>query len=119
MSIDFSVARVKHSSWKVKLRGFLDGKPGLTVEQATSHTECDLGKWLYAEGLKKYGSLPEMKSLEKEHAEMHKIVKAVMTLKTSGKTKEAEAEFLKIEPLSKRIVDLLSAVEQKVAKKAA
>jgi hypothetical protein len=119
MSLDFSMAKLKHAAWKMKLRDFLDGKPGLTPAQATSHHDCDLGKWIYSDGLAKYGTVPEMKTLEKEHETLHRTVKAIMDLKAAGKTAQAEAEFLKIEPISKKIVDLLTAIEGKVAKKAA
>ncbi len=119
MSLDFSSAKLKHSMWKFKLREFLDGKPVLTPAQATSHKDCDLGKWLYADGLKKYGTIAEMLKLEKEHETLHKTIKAIVALKVSGRNKKAEAEFLKIEPLSKSIVDLLNAVEVKASKTAA
>jgi methyl-accepting chemotaxis protein len=44
---DFAFERIMHIAWKVSLRKFLDGKGSLTLEQAVSHKECDLGKWLY------------------------------------------------------------------------
>lgn len=119
MTFDFSRAKAMHASWKVKLRGFLDGQAELTIAQATSHTDCDLGKWLYSEGLRKYGAFSEMVALEKEHAEMHRTVHAVMTLKAAGKVIEAEAEYMMIESLSRRIVELLSSVEARVNKLAA
>ncbi len=119
MALDFSMAKLKHAAWKMKLRDFLDGKPGLTPAQATSHRDCDLGKWIYSDGLSKYGAVHEMKTLEKEHETLHRTVKAIVDLKTAGQTAQAEAEFLKIEPISKKIIDLLTAVEGKVDKKAA
>ncbi len=119
MSLDFSSARIKHATWKLKLRDFLDGKPGLTANQATSHRDCDLGKWLYSEGLSKYATILDMKTLEKEHEKLHQLIKTIVDLKNSGKAKEAEAEFLKVEPVSNRIIELLKSVEAKVVKKAA
>lgn len=119
MSLDFAMAKLKHTSWKLKLRDFLDGKPGLTAAQATSHKDCDLGKWLYSEGLAKYGAMAEMKSLEKEHEVLHRTIKTIMDLKSAGKTTEAEAEFRKVEGISKKIVDLLTAIESKFKSQAA
>lgn len=118
MSLDFATAKLKHMSWKLKLRDFLDGKPGLTAAQATSHRDCDLGKWLYSDGLKRYASVPEMGELERVHETLHKTIKAVVDLRTGGKLKEAEAEFAKVEGISRRIVDLLTVIEG-VTKKAA
>lgn len=119
MALDFSMAKLKHSSWKFKLRDFLDGKPGLTAAQASNHHECDLGKWPYSEGRAKYGKLPEMVALEKEHEVLHTTVKTIMDLKAAGKVKEAEAEYLKVAPLSTKILDLLTAIESRVARMAA
>jgi len=119
MALDFATARMKHGLWKTRLREFLDGKGTLTAAQATSHKDCDLGKWMYSEGLKNYGTILEMQTLEKVHAELHATIKKIVALKDAGKAKEAEIEFQKVEPISKRIVDLLNAVEAKVEKKAA
>lgn len=35
----------------------------MTETQAVSHRDCDLGKWLYANGMKKDGAVAEMKTL--------------------------------------------------------
>ena len=112
--IDFAVARVMHVAWKSGLRSFLDGKETLTEEQAVSHKDCDLGRWLYSEGMAKFGNLPEMKELEKVHVELHSIVKRVVHLKNSGNTSAAEQELAKIESLSQKMFSLLITIEQKV-----
>ncbi|MCA9727351.1 MAG: CZB domain-containing protein [Candidatus Eisenbacteria bacterium] len=119
MSLDFTSARLKHSAWKLKLRDFLDGKPGLTEAQATSSRDCDLGKWIYGDGQSKYGAIPEMKQLETEHARLHEMIKTIMVSKRQGQAEKAEAEYKKIEPLSKTIVSLLDTMEKKVDSKAA
>ncbi|MCC6676900.1 MAG: CZB domain-containing protein [Phycisphaerales bacterium] len=118
MNFDFMGAKLKHSSWKLHIREFLDGKPGLTAAQATSHRECDLGKWLYSEGLGKYGSIAEMKQLESVHEELHRQVRQIMELKAAGRASEAEAAYNQIDPISKRLVTLLSAVEAAVTARA-
>ena len=47
-SIDFSAAKQKHLSWRTRLRKFLAGDEAMSAEQAMSHKDCDLGKWIYA-----------------------------------------------------------------------
>ena len=118
MSLDLTSAALKHSTWKLRLRGFLDGKGGLTLAQATGHRDCDLGKWLYAEGLAKYSAVPEIKTLEREHETLHRTIKKIVELKAAGKTKEAEAAFLAVGPLSDHIVGLIHAIDAKVNPKA-
>ena len=114
MNFDFTRAALKHSSWKLKLRRFLDGKGGLNFTEAVSHRDCDLGKWLYAEGLVKYGAMSEMKTLEKEHAMLHQAVRTIVDLRSAGKAKQAEAAYLEIDPLSRHIVELLETLHKHI-----
>ena len=58
-ALDFASARSKHLLWKSRLRDFLDGKGTLTMNEAISHKDCALGKWLYSSGLQQFGKLPE------------------------------------------------------------
>jgi methyl-accepting chemotaxis protein len=111
---DFAVARVMHIAWKSALRSFLDGKESMTDDQAVSHKDCDLGKWLYSDGKAEYGNMPEMQELEKVHVELHSIVKRVVQLKNSGDASAAEKELAKIEPVSQKIFSLLVTIEQKI-----
>lgn len=111
---DFAVARIMHISWKASLREFLDGKGSMTLEQAVSHTDCDLGKWLYSVGLTEYGNIPEMKEFEKVHAELHMIIKRILQLKNSGDASGAEKEYEKVDKISSKIFSLLVAIEKKI-----
>ena len=110
----FKTFKIKHRAWKSKLRDFLEGKGGLTLEQATSHKDCSLGQWMYSEGLELLRTIPEMKSLEKVHIHLHDLVRSIISLKNNGKTAEAEAEYLKIGPTSDKIIDMLTVIEKKV-----
>ena len=111
---DFAVARVMHIAWKSSLRSFLDGKESMSDEQAVSHNDCDLGKWLYTDGMSSYGTMPEMKELEKVHVDLHAIVKRVVQLKQSGDTTAAEEELAKLETVSQKIFMLLVSIEKKI-----
>jgi chemotaxis protein histidine kinase CheA len=113
---DFAMVRSKHQQWFGRVRQFLDGKTALTVEQAGSHKDCALGKWLYSTGLKEYGDIPEMLELEKTHAGFHALVKQIVTAKNAGHHAQAEQEFEHVKPTSAKIIELLTAVEKKVLK---
>ncbi len=112
-SLDLSKAKSAHLAWKARLRSFLDGKEALTQKEAVSHKHCVLGKWYYAEGLENYGHIPEMRALEEPHAEMHGLIKEIITLKEEGRMQEAEEVYAKVGPLSEQIVDYLQRVEHK------
>ncbi|SMF94114.1 methyl-accepting chemotaxis sensory transducer with Pas/Pac sensor [Methylomagnum ishizawai] len=112
-SLDFSMARSKHLAWKVRIRDFLAGRESLTMAQAVSHRECDLGKWLYSTGLKQYGHLHEMRELEAEHEKMHGLVRTIIDKQQRGDALAAEADFRELQGLSDGIVALLTVVEKR------
>jgi methyl-accepting chemotaxis protein len=114
-ALTFKTFKVKHRAWKTRLKDFLEGKGGLTEEQAVSHKDCSLGKWMYSEGIQHYSTLPEMKSLEKVHVSLHETVKNIVSLKNEGRAAEADAEYLKIGPISDEIIDLLTVIEKEVS----
>jgi hypothetical protein len=58
--------------------------------------------------------MTEMKSLEKEHTMLHQTVKTIVDLRAAGKAKEAEAAFLKIDPISRHIVELLETLDKNI-----
>jgi methyl-accepting chemotaxis protein len=111
---DFQVFSLKHSMWKAKLRDFLEGKQSLPREKAVSHEDCDLGKWLYSEGLKKYEKIPGMLKLVKVHEDLHATVRKIISLKESGDSSSAEVEYMKIGPTSDELVSLLNEIAEKV-----
>ncbi|MGV6815737.1 MAG: methyl-accepting chemotaxis protein [Thiotrichales bacterium] len=106
-SLDVSSAKAKHLSWKTKIRSFLDGRGTLTMDQAVSHRDCDLGKWLYSEGMDKLGHLPDMQDLEKTHAEMHAHIKSIIAKKEAGDSSAAENGYVAVDKLSSKVVGLL------------
>ena len=110
-TLDFAAAKIKHRTWQINVRGFLDGRESLTESQAMSHEECDLGKWLYAEGLQKYGTIQKMKDLEKVHVELHACIKRIIDMKNAGNTSGAEQEYARLEEASDRIVSLLDSLQ--------
>jgi len=114
-SADFTMAKMRHQSWRLRLRSHLEGKEKIDIAEAISPRDCALGKWLYAEGIAKYGSLPEIKTLETVHANMHGMVKRILELDGAGKKDDARQEFQKVGPLSEKIIELLTALEKQVA----
>ena len=114
MSIDFARVKMAHRSWRLKLRGFLDGREDLDPKKLASHRDCKLGKWIYAEGQAQYGHVHDLVALEKKHQIMHAIVKQVVELKRAGKVKEAEQGFTNVANAAEEVVALLENVERAV-----
>ena len=114
ITFDFISAKMKHSAWKIKMQGFIDGKSSMSETEAVSHRDCDLGKWMYAEGLSKYGSLPSMQELERVHTELHGYVKDIVVLKNAGDLPGAQNKFESLSTTSSRIIKLLDQLETQV-----
>ena len=112
--LDFYSARTAHLAWKQKIRDFLDGKQALTHQEAVSHRDCVLGKWLYSTGMARYGHYDEMVLMEKQHEIMHNTIREIINLRNAGDDQAAENKFHTIDSLSSEIVTLLRKVEDKV-----
>jgi len=111
---DFMASKMQHSEWKEKMRAFLDGSVPMSEAEAVSHRDCELGKWLYSEGIYTYGAITEMQELEKIHAELHSYVRDIVTLKNSGDVSGAETRFHNLDSVSKTIMNLLDVLDKKV-----
>lgn len=110
-NIDLGVARTAHELLKSKIRRFLDGKDAIAKDQLISHRECDLGKWLYSEGLNRYDGQNDVRQLERMHQIMHETMRRIVELKQSGQGAQAEQEYQKIERISDRVTALLNTIE--------
>ncbi len=107
----FSKARTAHLSWKGKVRGFLNGLVEMSEEEAVSHHDCVLGKWLDKEGRARFAHLTEMQELDRVHEQMHTLIRDIVSLNNSGKSQEAEERFEEIEPLSLAVIEQLNQIE--------
>lgn len=115
--LDFSLAKSKHLSWKSRLRNFLEGSESLTMDQAVSHRDCDLGKWLYSTGMTTYGHVPAMQQIEPLHKQMHELVHQCINHRQNGNASAAEQAYQQVAGLSDKIVSLLSEVEASISGK--
>ena len=116
-SLDFSLAKSKHLGWKARLKNFLEGSESLSMDQAVSHRDCDLGKWLYSSGMSNYGHLPAMQQMESLHKEMHELVHSCINNKQGGNSQAAQNDYQNVATLSDKIVNLLTEVEANVSGK--
>ncbi|TAF63315.1 MAG: hypothetical protein EAZ55_14080 [Cytophagales bacterium] len=114
MNFDFTTARFKHLNWRFRIRNFLDGKETLTHEQATSHTDCELGKWIYEKALKNYANVEAIHQLEKVHKDLHAKIREVIALKNNGNSKDAEFVLREVFAISDEVIFYLDEAEKKV-----
>ena len=118
VTLDFVSAKLKHASWKSKMRRFLNGEMTMSESEAVSHHDCQLGKWLYSEGKANFNSMPEFRELESIHAKLHSYVRTIINLKNAGNLSGAENEFKLLEAASAKVIQLLDELDRKVSKAA-
>jgi methyl-accepting chemotaxis protein len=113
-SPDFDRVRKGHLAWKQRLRDLLDGRATMTLDEAVSHRDCELGRWLYGGALERYSQFPAMQELEPLHQQMHALVRNVVRLHQEGRGDDAERRVTGVEPMSRRIVELLDTLRRRV-----
>ncbi|MCV6588198.1 MAG: methyl-accepting chemotaxis protein [Marinobacterium sp.] len=116
--VDLGKAKAAHLAWKSRLRSYLDGKSHLSHEEAVSHRDCSFGKWFYSEGLKTYRNIPEIQRIEAPHTELHRLVGCVIDCREAGDNEQAEQHYERVSELSGEIVELLNAIEDRIAEQA-
>ncbi len=115
--LDFALARTKHQAWKNRLRHFLDGQEPLTAAHAVSHKQCDLGKWLYSDGMRLYGDIPTMQEMEDVHEKMHGYIGDIIRHYNDGSKAEAEKLYQSVIQCSDTVIQCLDKVEQEISKR--
>jgi PAS domain S-box-containing protein len=114
IQLDFEQAKAKHILFKSKLRSILYGAKLTDEAPVLSHFECTVGKWIYNHALKAYGHIPEMKELEKVHADIHTSARELVALYKDGKEEEARKGLIGMENIADHLVGLLAIVEHKL-----
>ena len=92
--MNFDDAIAAHIKWKIRLNQFIDGTGMEKLQSATVGKDnlCDLGKWIYGDGLK-YKSLPPYQDLVKKHANFH-VCAAEVVKKVEGGDKNGAKSAL-------------------------
>jgi len=118
--IDITIARITHVEWVHQLEMLLH--KNTTSVSLPSYHDCELGVWLYGEGLRTYKEIPEIELLEKSHKVFHIAADNVVKWHNgpkynSQKSAQAEIDFRDALRTSKEIVYLLTMLEFKILQK--
>jgi Chemoreceptor zinc-binding domain len=90
--LNFKTALEAHIKWKIRLMGVIDGTGTEVLDPrvVAQDNQCALGKWIYGQGGKEYGSNTEFKELVAAHTNFHKCAGQVLDLSLEGKSVEAK-----------------------------
>ncbi|MEI6208478.1 MAG: CZB domain-containing protein [Desulfuromonadales bacterium] len=118
--IDITIARITHVEWVHQLEMLLH--KNTTAVSLPSYHDCELGVWLYSEGLRTYKEIPEIGLLEKSHRVFHIAADNVVQWHNGSKfntqkTAQAETDFRDALKTSQEIIYLLTMLEFKILQK--
>lgn len=109
--IDISRARLIHLKWLMQLESAL--RKG-HVPKLGSHKSCELGKWLYLEGMKKYRQYPETSFLEKRHQRFHETTELLVRMFKERNFVEAEVALDELKRESQDLIFMLTMLEYRI-----
>ena len=118
--IDITIARITHVEWVHQLELIL--QKSTTAVTLPSYHDCELGIWLYGEGLRVYKEIPEIELLEKSHKIFHIAADSVVEWHngpkfSAQKAAQVQRDFNDALTMSKEIVYHLTMLEFKILQK--
>lgn len=108
---DGNAARRAHAQWISRLSALLNGKESLTEDQVADHTKCCFGQWYYGPGSAQYGSLPEFRAIEGQHAHIHQAARSIVRLFHHGEKAEAAKLLSEMATATRELMMLLEQLE--------
>lgn len=86
--MDFDEAIKAHTFWKVTLRWMINGQRPLDGEKLGCDHECELGRWIYGDGLA-YRGFASYQVLVREHSRFHAMAAEVARRIAAGESEAA------------------------------
>ncbi|MDG6778820.1 methyl-accepting chemotaxis protein [Thiomicrorhabdus sp. zzn3] len=115
VEINFVRIRMAHRQWRAKARAYIHGfDVGVDPQKAMDPTACELGQWIYGEGIQ-YRNDPNYQKLEMTHQAMHAHIGKIIELKEIGDNEGAEACLDELERLSGEVIGFINAIEEDMA----
>jgi len=108
-----SLAKADHMLWKKRLFDMLLGQEHIAAHEVTDHHNCRLGKWYYSDGKQEFGTHSEFTTLERPHAEMHRLAREVVEKFNGGDKSGASAVLERMNAPSAEVIALLTKLQGK------
>ncbi|MDK2868703.1 MAG: hypothetical protein PWP38_3018 [Clostridiales bacterium] len=103
-----------HLIWRWRVYNMIMGYEKLSPEQVGNHLVCRLGQWVENIGR----TIPEIRqnldSMETPHQKLHEFAKEAIIAYNNGNLGAAEAKLAEMDVVSKRIVEQLDVIKQKL-----
>lgn len=89
--LDFGGAMEAHMKWRQRLESYIDGSSmeELKLDTVCRDDQCALGKWIYNDGVARFGYLETFAELKDLHARFHRHAGEVLSAAQSGRRDDA------------------------------
>ncbi len=106
------LASVEHRAWVRAIEEHL--KDERTIPPPLDHHQCNLGKWLDAQGNTRYGAQPAFKAIEPLHWQVHDLVMQMCELHSRGRGLDALESVGELHKLRDALLEHLKALEKDI-----
>lgn len=107
--LDIGIARNVHLNWETEIEAVVrGGKKDISLQ---SHEDCELGLWLHATGIRKYGHYDATRQLVNVHRRFHKAADQILSSLKQSNWDGAETNLQEVRDMSQEIVFLLTEIE--------
>lgn len=110
--VTLNKALATHLQWRRKLQEAVLTGEALDIEAIRRDDCCELGTWLYAEGLRLYGTYPAFTKLLEVHREFHAITGIIAEIINSKNYEQAKAMLMGNSQFSAASTDVSMAIIQ-------
>lgn len=111
------LSKADHILWKWRVYNMFLGLEKLTPSDVSSHRDCRLGKWYFAEKTKnRFGNNPAYRELDRYHELVHINAKHSVEAFNSGQIDKAESHLKEIEQASAKVLIYLDQLIEELHK---
>lgn len=96
--LDMKAALDAHMAWTQRLEEKINGSNEEVLDVATvaSDCNCKLGKWIHGEARQQFGDEPDLKELQRVHADFHLKAGEILNNVTNDEEEDARANLKKL-----------------------
>jgi EAL domain-containing protein (putative c-di-GMP-specific phosphodiesterase class I) len=107
-------ASVEHRSWIANIENRIRGES--EIPPTLDHHHCHFGKWLYADGMVRYGIHPAFRSIETLHQQVHVLAVGLLQLQAQCRNTEALARVSELHSMRDALLGQLRVLAQEARK---
>lgn len=108
------LAKTDHLLWRARISQMLWGNIDLDASNVRDHTTCRLGKWYASKGKELFGSLPEFRQLEKDHARFHSCCAEAIDAYHANKQRQLDELMEELSALSSTVIGNLEKLKNEL-----